>query len=413
MPPRRYAGYPAFRAANGQAGPVFGGPAARYWQAMRATESATRPAMAGDAPAIEGLTAAVYVIPTDAPEADGTLTWDKTTMVLVTARAGGQSGIGWTYAAGAAASVVSDVLAGVVTGRSALDVPAAAEAMARSLRNIGRAGIGAMALSAADIALWDLKARLLGLPLADLLGRARPGVPVYGSGGFTTYDEQQTRAQLQDWVERDRIPRVKIKIGESWGGRERRDLSRVELARSVIGPDTELYVDANGGYTTGQAVRVGRQLAGYGVTWFEEPVSSQDLAGLAAVRRQVTPDVTAGEYSWSLADSRALIEAGAVDCLQLDVTRCGGITEFLRGAALAAAHSLQVSAHCAPSLHAHAAVAAPNLRHVEYFHDHQRIEAMLFDGVLSPEGGLLTPDAGRPGLGMTLRQADAERFRQA
>jgi L-alanine-DL-glutamate epimerase-like enolase superfamily enzyme len=149
-------------------------------------------------------------------------------------------------------------------------------------------------------------------------------------------------------------------------------------------------VDANGGYTTGQAVRVGRQLAGYGVTWFEEPVSSQDLAGLAAVRRQVTPDVTAGEYSWSLADSRALIEAGAVDCLQLDVTR-----------------------HCAPSLHAQAAVAAPNLRHVEYFHDHQRIEAMLFDGVLSPEGGLLTPDAGRPGLGMTLRQADAERFRQA
>jgi L-alanine-DL-glutamate epimerase-like enolase superfamily enzyme len=379
---------------------------------MRAPEQARSPAAAGDAPGIEGLAAAVYVIPTDAPEADGTLAWDKTTMVLVTARAGGEQGIGWTYAAGAAASVVTDVLAGVVTGRSALDVPAAAEAMARSLRNIGRAGVAAMALSAADIALWDLKARLLGRPLADLLGRARPDVPVYGSGGFTTYDDDQTRAQLTDWAERQRIPRVKIKIGQSWGADEDRDLHRVELARSVIGPAAELYVDANGGYTAAQAVRVARRMAGSGVTWFEEPVSSQDLAGLAAVRRQVEPDVTAGEYSWSLADSARLIEAGAVDCLQLDVTRCGGITEFLRGAALAAAHNLQVSGHCAPSLHAHAAIAVPNLRHVEYFHDHQRIEGLLFDGVLSPMGGVLTPDPGAPGLGMALREADAEKFRQ-
>jgi L-alanine-DL-glutamate epimerase-like enolase superfamily enzyme len=372
-----------------------------------------RPPVTGDAPAIEGLDTAVYVIPTEAPEADGTLAWDKTTMVLVTARAGGQEGIGWTYAAGAAAAVVTDVLAGVVTGRSALDVPAAAEAMARSLRNIGRAGVGATALSAVDIALWDLKARLLGLSLADLLGRARPGVLVYGSGGFTSYDDEQTRAQLTGWVEQDRIPRVKIKIGESWGADERRDLHRIELARLIIGPETELYVDANGGYGAGQAVRVAGQMADYGVSWFEEPVSSQDLAGLAAVRRQVLPDVTAGEYSWSLADSARLIDAGAVDCLQLDVTRCGGITEFLRSTALAAAHNLPVSAHCAPSLHAHVGVAVPNLRHVEYFHDHQRIEGLLFDGTLSPEGGTLTPDPGRPGLGMTLRLADAERFRRA
>jgi L-alanine-DL-glutamate epimerase-like enolase superfamily enzyme len=379
---------------------------------MRATDEATRPPAAGDAPTIEGLDTAVYVIPTDAPEADGTLAWDKTTMVLVTARAGGETGIGWTYAAGAAAAVVTDVLAGVVTGRSALDVPAAAEAMARSLRNVGRPGVGAMALSAADIALWDLKARLLGLPLADLLGRAQSSVPIYGSGGFTSYDDQQTRAQLTGWVEGDRIPRVKIKIGESWGTEVRRDLSRVELARTIIGPDAELYVDANGGYGAGQAVRVAGQLAEFGVTWFEEPVSSQDLAGLAAVRRQVQPDVTAGEYSWSLADSARLIEAGAVDCLQLDVTRCGGVTEFLRGAALAAAHNLEVSAHCAPSLHAHAGAAVPNLRHVEYFHDHQRIEGMLFDGTLSPAGGTLTPARDRPGLGMTLRDADAEQFRR-
>ena len=364
-------------------------------------------------PEVTALDAAVYVIPTDAPEADGTLTWDKTTMMLVTARAGGERGIGWSYAAAAAATVVDELLAGTVTGRDAFDVAGAAEAMARQVRNAGRPGIAAMAISAVDIALWDLKARLLGVALSSLLGRARDTVPVYGSGGFTSYPDERTREQLSGWVEKQRIPRVKIKIGESWGSEERRDLARVRLAREVIGPDAELYVDANGGYTTGQAVRVAAELDACGVTWFEEPVSAQDLAGLAAIRRQIRPDVAAGEYSWSLADSAALITAGAVDCLQLDVTRCGGITEFLRGAALAAAHQLQVSGHCAPNLHAHVAASVPNLRHLEYFHDHQRIERMLFDGTLDPDGGAMRPDPGRPGHGMTLRDADAEPFRRA
>ena len=362
-------------------------------------------------PAVQGLDSAVYVVPTDAPEADGTLAWDKTTLVLVTAYGGGQRGIGWSYAASAAAPVVTGILSGVVAGRSTLDVPGANEAMARALRNVGRPGIGAMALSAADIALWDLKARLLGCPVASLIGRVRDDVPVYGSGGFTTYDEARTREQLTGWVGKDRIPRVKIKIGESWGGNEPRDLARVALAREVIGPDAELYVNANGGYSTGQAVRMAARMDEFGVTWFEEPVSSQDTGGLAAIRRQVRPDVTAGEYSWSLADSARLLSAGAVDCLQLDVTRCGGITDFLRGAALAAAHNVQVSGHCAPNLHAQVAAAVPNLRHLEYFHDHQRIERMLFDGTLDPEGGVLTPDPGRPGLGLDLRSADAEPYR--
>jgi L-alanine-DL-glutamate epimerase-like enolase superfamily enzyme len=366
-----------------------------------------------DGPVVREITVAVYVIPTDAPEADGTLAWDKTTMVLASARAGAAQGIGWTYAAAAAQSVIVEALAGAVVGRSALDLPGAAEAMARAVRNIGRPGIAATAISAVDIALWDLKARLLGCSLAQLLGQARDSVPVYGSGGFTSYDDCQTREQLSGWVAKDHIPRVKIKIGESWGASQQRDLERVSLAREVIGPDTELYVDANGGYTTGQAIRMATRLADHGVTWFEEPVSSQDLAGLAAVRRQVLPDVAAGEYSWSLADSARLIAADAVDCLQLDVTRCGGITEFLRGSALAAAHNLQVSGHCAPNLHARVGVAVPNLRHVEYFHDHQRIERIFFDGALPPDGGALTPDPDQPGLGLTLRDSDAERYRHS
>ena len=229
--------------------------------------------------AVQGLDAAVYVVPSDSPEADGTLAWDKTTLVLVTARAGGQQGIGWSYTAAAAAQVVTGILSDVVAGRSALDVAGANEAMTRALRNVGRPGIGAMALSAADIALWDLKARLLGCPVASLIGRVRDDVPVYGSGGFTTYDDARTREQLTAWVGKDQIPRVKIKIGESWGGNEARDLARVALAREVIGPDTELYVDANGGYCAGQAVRMAARMDEFGVTWFEEPVSSRGPGG--------------------------------------------------------------------------------------------------------------------------------------
>ena len=363
-------------------------------------------------PAVTALDTAVYVIPTDAPEADGTFAWEKTTMVLVSARAGNEQGLGWSYTSAAAQTLIAETLADVVVGRDAFDIAGTAEAMTRQVRNIGRPGLAAMAISAVDIALWDLKARLLGQPVTGLLGPAREHVPVYGSGGFTSYDDTRTREQLSEWVEKEGIPRVKIKIGESWGGNERRDLARTELAREVVGPDTELYVDANGGYSTGQAVRMADELSAIEVTWFEEPVSSQDLAGLALVRRQVRPDVAAGEYSWSLADSARLLDSGAVDCLQLDVTRCGGITEFVRGAALAGAHNIQVSGHCAPNVHAHVCAAVPNLRHLEYFHDHQRIERMLFDGTLDPTGGVMTPDPDRPGLGLALRQADAERYRR-
>jgi L-alanine-DL-glutamate epimerase-like enolase superfamily enzyme len=368
--------------------------------------------MSVTAPAVTAVDTAVYVIPTDAPEADGTLAWDKTTMVLVTVHADGEQGLGWSYASAAARTVVTEVLADVVVGRDAFDIAGTAAAMARQVRNIGRPGVAATAISAVEIGLWDLKARLLGQSLSGLLGRAIHHVPVYGSGGFTSYDDTQTRHQLCEWVEKERIPRVKIKIGESWGGDERRDLARAELAREVIGPDAELYVDANGGYSVGQAVRVADELSAMDVSWFEEPVSSEDLAGLAAVREQVRPDVAAGEYSWSLADSARLIGAHAVDCLQLDVTRCGGITEFLRAAALAAAHNLQISGHCAPNLHAHVGAAVPNLRHVEYFHDHQRIERMLFDGALDPSGGTMRPDPDRPGHGLAIRAADAERYRR-
>ncbi|MFI6654212.1 enolase C-terminal domain-like protein [Streptomyces sp. NPDC050523] len=354
----------------------------------------------------------VYTVPTDAPEADGTLAWASTTMVIAEVTADETTGTGWTYGPPAVGEFVRDQLAPLLEGRSALDIPAAHDAMCRAVRNAGRPGIAACAISAVDIALWDLKARLLGLPLARLLGVCRERVPVYGSGGFTTYHDTHLAAQLNGWVHGQHIPRVKIKIGEGWGREVSRDLARVRAARHVIGPEAELYVDANGAYTRKQAVRVGRALAELGVGWFEEPVSSDDLTGLRLVRDALVCDVAAGEYGYDLPYFARMISAGAVDCLQADATRCGGLTEFLRAAALAQAHGLEISAHCAPHVHAAAAASVPNFRHLEWFHDHVRIEDMFFDGALDPTGGTVGPLNGL-GHGLTLRTDDVEEYQVA
>lgn len=359
---------------------------------------------------VRNLTARAYTIPTDAPEGDGTLAWSATTLVLAEADGGDATGIGWTYAPPAAASVITGTLADAVAGLPIIDVPAANAAMVRAVRNAGRPGIAGYALSAVDCALWDLKARLLGVPLAALIGTARATVPVYGSGGFTPYEADRTRRQLAGWVHDQGIPRVKIKIGEEWGTREARDLARMRLARDVIGGDAELYVDANGGYSAKQAIRVAGAASDLDVRWYEEPVSSDDLDGLALVRDRVRADVAAGEYGCDPPYFRRMCPA--VDCLQADATRCGGFTGWLGAATLAAAHNLDISAHCAPTLHAAVCPAAPNLRHLEWFHDHVRIEHLLFDGVPDPTGGSVRPSDG-PGLGATLRESDAETYRVA
>jgi L-alanine-DL-glutamate epimerase-like enolase superfamily enzyme len=377
------------------------------------TAQVMSPLTGHDQPAVDNVTAAVYQIPTDQPEADGTLAWSSTTLVIAQVTGGGRTGLGYTYGSGACKPLIEGELATAMAGHRVFDTGAALQAMVRAVRNLGRPGVASYAISAVETALWDLKGILLGLPVSSLLGAVRDTVPVYGSGGFTTYDEPAARTQLEGWTRGQDIPRVKIKIGESWGTEEARDLARIEFARKVIGEDAELYVDANGGYTRKQAVRMAHAMAPQRVTWFEEPVSSDDLDGLREVRDQVDPDVTAGEYGYDLPYFARMVDARAVDCLQADVTRCGGITEWLRAAAVAAAKGLQISGHCAPNLHAHVAAAAPNLRHLEYFHDHARIETMLFDGALDPRGGTLRPDRSRPGLGLTLKDPNAAPYRVA
>ena len=358
--------------------------------------------------AVDGVSVSAYTVPTDEPESDGTAEWDSTTVVVVELRAGGETGLGYTYAPAAAGKLVEEKLAELVRGRDALAVNEAWETMASALRNAGRPGIGFCALAAVDQALWDVKARLLGLPLVDVLGRARDAAPIYGSGGFTSYSLDRLRDQLGGWVA-DGIPRVKIKVSREPG----RDPERLDAARQAIGDDTELYVDSNGAFSPKPALRWAERFAReWGVSWYEEPVSSADFEGLRLVRERGPGglEIAVGEYAYVPADFRNLVANGCVDCLQADVTRCGGITGFLRAGALAAAFDLDLSAHCAPSASVAACCAVPRFRHLEYFHDHVRLEPLLFDGVVGPDGGALEPDRSRPGNGLELKRADAARF---
>lgn len=356
---------------------------------------------------VDKVDVAAYTIPTDAPEGDGTLRWNSTTLILCEVYAAGEVGTGYSYGDQATALVADQLAHKCLLQQAAFDIPALHATMLREVRNDGSRGIASMAISALDIALWDLKAKLLKCSIVDLLGAAFSGVVAYGSGGFTTYSNQQLASQMSGWVA-DGLKNVKMKVGAD----PVRDIDRVRAAREAIGPSTNLFVDANGAFSTRQATAFSHQISQFNVTWFEEPVSSDDLDGLRRVRDHApnTMAIAAGEYGYDSLYFRHMLEAEAVDVIQLDATRCKGFTGFLEAAAIAASFGCPISAHCAPSLHMHIGCAIPEFRHVEYFYDHARIEAMLFDGFIPPKDGYLAPDRSRPGMGLVFKRPDAEPF---
>lgn len=360
-----------------------------------------------DRAAVDQFDVACYTVPTDGPESDGTLEWDRTTVVVVTIHAGGRRGIGYTYADSATVTLLQNALRSVVMGMNALSPAAVYMAMWQRIRNLGRPGVCSMAISAVDCALWDLKARILGVPLVTLLGQVREAAPVYGSGGFTSYSDRQLAKQLGGWAS-EGMAAVKMKIGRD----PQRDEHRVRVAREAIGPKVRLYVDANGAYSPRQALEQADMLARFDVRWFEEPVSSDNPEGMRFVRDRAPArmEIAAGEYGYRIFDFQRMLSAGAVDVLQADITRCGGYTAYMQVAALAQANNLPLSSHTAPALHVHAACAAIPFTEIEYFHDHVRIERMFFDGLPQLVGGELRPDLSRPGNGLVLRRADAEKY---
>jgi L-alanine-DL-glutamate epimerase-like enolase superfamily enzyme len=351
---------------------------------------------------------AAYMVPTEEPESDGTLTWDATTLVLVQIESNGKTGLGYTYADGATARLINDKLLPLLVTHDAMAINVRWHDMVVAVRNLGRPGIASMAIAAVDAALWDLKAKLLDLPLAALLGLARPAIEVYGSGGFTNYSEEQLKRQLHDWAQAG-MRRVKMKVGRDPDG----DIERVYAAHDAIGNMAELFVDANGAYTRKQALELACNFADRGVTWFEEPVVADDLEGLRLLRDRAPPGmaIAAGEYGYDLPYFRRMLAAQAVDVLQADASRCGGITGFLGVAALCEAFHVPLSAHCAPTLHLPLCCAARPALHLEYFHDHARIEHLLFDGAPLPRNGRLAPDMSRPGFGIEFKEADAQCYK--
>jgi L-alanine-DL-glutamate epimerase-like enolase superfamily enzyme len=368
---------------------------------------------------IQRAEATAFKIPTETPESDGTAEWSSTTLVLVQVAAQDKTGLGYTYAHECCAPLIRSTLFPIVLGQNPFSIARLWNEMNVAVRNFGRNGVASSAIAAVEMALWDLKAKLLKLPLIQLLGAVREKIPVYGSGGFTSYSEEQLCRQFSQWIS-EGISMVKMKVGRS----PEADPARAAAARRAIGGSAQLFVDANGAYSAKQALRLAAAFSEQNVRWFEEPVSSNNLPGLRFVREHVPllsvfhigrndsdMDVAAGEYNYDLRQARVMLEEQAVDVLQADATRCG-ITGFLQMADLCEAFETPLSSHTSPALHAHLCCAAQRARHAEYFSNHVRIEQMLFDGPTTRhDAGYLRPDLGRPGFGLEFKAKDAEKFK--
>lgn len=356
---------------------------------------------------VRALKVQAYKIPAKEPESDGTLEWDSTTLVVVEAYSEDKIGLGYSYAHASIAPLINDKLKPLVEGANAFDVPGIHLKLQKSMRNIGITGLAASSIAAVDTALWDLKARLLALPLCDLLGKVKDSVALYGSGGFTSYSLSRLKEQMEVWLE-EGFKMMKMKVGRN----SDEDQQRVKAVIEALNNKAELFVDANGAFHPKEALNWAHIYGRLGVKWFEEPVTSDDLDGLKFIKNNSPSniEITAGEYGYNLHYFKHMLENKAVDVLQADVTRCCGITTLLQVDTLCSAYNVPLSTHTAPALHLHPSLAMRSFIHSEYFYDHVRIENMLFEGVRQPEDGKLIPDFSAAGNGLVFKWKDAEKY---
>ncbi|GAA4131384.1 L-talarate/galactarate dehydratase [Actinomadura keratinilytica] len=311
--------------------------------------------------------------------------------------ADGLHGLGFAYskrAGGRGQYAHAGEVAAELLGEDPSDIARLWEKLVWAGASVGRSGLSVQAIAALDIALWDLKAKRAGLPLAKLLGAYRDSVRCYNtSGGFLHAPLEEVLANAAAAVGRG-IGGIKIKVGHPDA---RVDLARVKAVRDKLGEDVLLMVDANQQWDRPTAQRLGRALEEFALTWIEEPLDAYDHAGHAALAASLDTPIATGEMLTSVAEHAELIRVGAADIIQPDAPRIGGITPFLRLAALADHNRLQLAPHFAMEIHLHLAAAYPQEPWVEHF---EWLEPLFNERLEIRDGRMLVPD--RPGLGLTL-----------
>jgi L-rhamnonate dehydratase len=320
----------------------------------------------------------------------------------------GISGFGIGSGSGTRA-VIHDMLKPLLVGQNPLHHERLWDDMFWRVRGFGRKGVAFTAISAIDIALWDLKAKHFGVPLYQLLGPYTESVPIYGSGGWTSFSEKELVSEQLSYVERG-IPRVKMKVAKDFGHCEAEDLQRLKAVRKTVGDDVEIYVDANNGFYAKQAIGFARKMADHNVGWFEEPVLADDIAGLAAIAKAIDIPVATGEHEYTKYGFKELIAQGGADIVQPDVGRVGGVTEWMKVAHLAHAFNLPVAPHAVQLVHLHLACCTPNLKVVEYLGVAEETDKLFYTEVPEPKDGMWSPFPDRPGLGLELDPKAVERY---
>lgn len=322
----------------------------------------------------------------------------------------GIEGLGTSAGSRAVQAVVEDTLKGAIVGEDPFDIEKLWNLMFWHVRGVGRKGIAFCAISAVDIALWDLKAKALGLPLYKLLGPYTDSVPVYGSGGWTNFTETELVEEQLSYVERG-FTKIKMKVGKDFGTKEDEDIRRLAAVRRAVGDDVEIYVDANNGFYAKQAIGMSQRMEEYNVGWFEEPVLADDIEGLAMVSSATTIPVATGEHEYTKFGFKDLIARGGADIVQPDIGRVGGVTEWMKVAHLAHAFNLPVAPHAYQEIHLHVACATPNLKVVEYLGVVEAGCKRWYKDFQEPVKGMWSPDPKKPGLGLELDLDAVRKFK--
>ena len=313
----------------------------------------------------------------------------------------GLEGLGTGDGGRTAQLLINESLKPLLIGQDPLRIEKLWDDMFWRLRGVGRKGLAFAAISAVDIALWDLKAKYFNVPLYELLGAYTDSVPIYGSGGWTHFSVDELVAEQLGYVERG-MKSVKMKVGKDFGQSEKEDIARLAAVREAVGDEIEILIDANNGYYAKQAIRMAREFAPYRVGWFEEPVLADDIEGLAVIARAIDIPVATGEHEYSKYGFRELIARGGADIAQPDIGRVGGVTEWMKVAHLAHAFNLPVAPHAFQVVHLHVTCATPNLRIVEYLGASEEFDRLAYTEFPEPVDGMWSPNPDKPGLGLEL-----------